>query len=154
MSPRVRRSNPDRLDLSDPAAQSKFISDSFAGSEEIYNGYTEQMLESGVSLVAGPEAFKTLKKVEDYLYELSNKCINFCPHISSLPFPRPHFWVPAWKVVTCLTCAPEWEKDHQANELCDLCLLPSTEFIEMNIQMGPGVLVFHLGDCCIGKFIN
>ena len=154
MTPRVRRSNPDLIDLSDPVVLDKFISDSVVGSEQMYSGYTEHMVEGGANCISGVDALKTLQRVEDHVVALASRCTHFCPHISSVPFSKPHLWVPAWGAVTCLVCASDWEDAHPANGLCDLCLSPSNMFTEMNVQMGPGILVFHLGDCCIEKFTN
>ncbi len=153
MEPRTRKSPPELLDLSDSAIVEKYEKDSQAGMDLVYANHLELILNSEANALSGSDAIKLLQKTEHYVLELAGKCTSFCPHISQLPFSKPHFWVPAFKAVICGVCVPEWRESCDLDNDCDLCGSAQIDFMEMNIQMGTGVLVFHLGRCCVDKFI-
>ncbi|NBR35846.1 MAG: hypothetical protein EBT80_00395 [Chitinophagales bacterium] len=151
--PRFRRSDPVEMDLSDSEELDKFLGEAAAGSQHMFENYTSQGQRIGLESVGGVVALEIMQRVERDLVELVSRCVRFCPHVSSLPYSRPHLILPGLGVITCLDCA----KDHIAaadpdDSSCDLCGVEAGTFYELNLQMGPGVLAVNLGDCCISKF--
>ena len=152
--PRVRRSVPVVLDLSDSEVMDKFVSEDVVGGDEMFDHYTSHASDIGMTSIAGAEAWDQLSRSSEYINQLAGRCDVFCPHIGSLPYSRPHFLLPTIRVVTCVECAPEWFASSKDDSRCDCCGMFAQEFYEINIQQGPGILAFNVGDCCMGKFVT
>lgn len=152
--PRVRRSVPVVLDLSEPAVLDKFVSESVASSNELFDRYTSHASDIGMKSIDGDEAWEQFGRSSEYIRELSGRCDVFCPHISSLPYSRPHFLLPSVKAVSCIECVSEWFASISKDDSrCDCCGMFAQEFYEINIQQGPGILAFNVSDCCVKKFV-
>lgn len=153
VEPRFRRSVPSEVNLSDQVILDRFMSEAAIGARRMFEDYTSKGQRIGLESVDGVAARDIVSRVEDDLVRLIDRCVKFCPHIDSVPFPRPHLILPALGVITCLVCADGHlaQVDPDASD-CDLCGVDAKTFYELNLQMGPGVLAVNLGECCISRF--
>jgi hypothetical protein len=150
---RFRVREPDHIDFSDDVLLDKFMSEAAVGAQRLFDDYLSRGFEIGLESVEGDVAREICLRLGDVLDELERRCVNFCPHIDSLPFSRPHVILPAYRSVACLVCAPDHMRQVDPNSsACDLCGLDTKIFYELNLQMGPGVLAMNCGECCISLF--
>jgi len=152
--PRVRRSVPVVLDLSDSEVRDKFVSEAVVGGNEMFDRYTSHASDLGMKSIDGVEAWDQFARSSEYISELSGRCVILCPHVDVLPYSRPHFLLPSVKAVTCVDCSPDWFAVVDPDDkTCDCCGVFTEDFYEINIQQGPGILAFMVGDCCMRKFV-
>jgi len=154
MRPRWRKAAPVELDLSDDAVLKKFVTEAVERQNEFRVNHVRGGLDAGFNLVENDEARDVYMRQETNISLLLDECKNYCPHIDTVPFPRPHLFIPAVNVTTCLVCADDFlalldSDDH----CCDLCGKESVgELTQVRFGFGPGLMIVWLGPCCVRDF--
>ena len=154
--PRLRRSSPDILSFDSPEDLSNFVQEALKNSDFLYEKFSGvDDFVDGLKTFEGDSAAEIVEKSRSHIFDLIRKCDSYCPHIDRLPYVKPHFMLPGFRVLCCFDCSSDWMDSVDPNDdRCDLCdgVAPNHIFNEISIQMGPAMLSANLGDCCIGFF--
>jgi len=155
MRPRWRKAAPVELDLSDDSVFEKFVAEATEHTEKFRVNHVRDGLDAGFNLVEGNEALDVYMRQEGNFLLLQGECNNYCPHVDTIPFSRPHLLIPAVNVTTCLVCADDFLGLLESNDhCCDLCGKESVgELTQVRFQAGPGLMIVWLGPCCVRDFI-